>query len=1014
MKKTKKLLCVLLAFTLLFTSVVNAEEIGSREAMSKEEVETETTETIEEREKDIEKLLGFNDYEGEEELDTELSSVGDAVEGTYKPYFYNIAAAGGQKITLSNGDSHFALFCVNYIPKGSSTGTTFYLTYCIEYNKSLHTSTEFTAFNNKADYKNLTDEQKKKLGVVLGAGVQENWPGIVNENGFADMSRQLWEKYYATQLAVWTITGSPLNDQYEANLIGSTCGSFYSYLMGLADNLYIKPSFAADDISLAPIYKMTYNQSTKTYSVTLIDTNGVLSSYGTSLYTNTSGITYSQSGNTLTITSDHYISPDTQVSLNLAKPTIQAGEVMYFVVEDEQDQIWARSGYTDPVSAYINIYTEKSDIKIYKTDSTTGAFLSNCLFGIFEDEDCNADSYVGYIISNENSTCDAYLAPGTYYLREVSCPEGYALNPNVYRVTTSSEEITTLNVTNERIGSLEINKTDSVTSIAMSGVRFGIYNDAACTDLNQEVTTDKKGKATVYLDAGKYYVKELETKTNYALDNSIKTVTIVNTQTTKLNVTNDHYGSLEINKTDATTSITMSGIKFDIYNDEACTDLNQELTTDENGKATMYLPAGKYYVREVETDANHYLSEDVSEITVENTQATRLDIANNAFGKIKLTKLGDNVVGANTYTSNYGDYKRLTFDKVSVKDVEFTIKDLEGNVVDVVNTNNDGIAISKDLPTGKYLVYETKTPDGLIPITEPVEVEIKATGETYETLTFGGETVINNNVVSAEINVFKEGEILNVEDGIYYFGTKPLEGVVYAVYANMDIYNQSKELIVSKNDCIGYIVTNAEGKATLKESLVAGDYYYKEIKTLEGYILDEEIKPFSVKLGNSEIEVINVNKENPDINMLYKAEIQLVKVDESNREITLSDVQFELYQKSLDESEDKLMGTYTTDENGKIEVDELPFGLYYFKEIKAKDGYILDNSAIDIVVDGSSEILVLEFANKRDKDIPEKPRDPYTPKTGDMIIPVLLINCMGIALCGLASINKRKKNVLKR
>ncbi len=235
MKKIKKLLCVLLVFILLFTSVVNAEGLSSKEkGMPTEEGETETTE---EQRTDIEKMLEFNNYNEEEILDTGIPIVGDAVEGTYKPYFYNIAAAGGQKITLSNGDSHFALFCVNFIPKGSSEGTTFYLTYCIEYNKSLHTSTEFTAFNNEDDYIDLTDAQKKKLGIVLGAGVQENWTGIVNENGFADMSRELWEKYYATQLAVWTITGSPLNDQYEANLIGSTCGSFYSYLMGLADNL---------------------------------------------------------------------------------------------------------------------------------------------------------------------------------------------------------------------------------------------------------------------------------------------------------------------------------------------------------------------------------------------------------------------------------------------------------------------------------------------------------------------------------------------------------------------------------------------------------------------------------------------------------------------------------------------------------------------------------------------------------------------------------------------------------
>ncbi len=767
---------------------------------------------------------------------------------------------------------------------------------------------------------------------------------------------------------------------------------------------------------------MTYNQLTKKYSVTLTDTNGVLSSYGTSLYTNVSGITYSQSANNLTITSDNYISPDTKISLNLAKPTTQPGEVMYFVAEDEQDQIWARSGLTDPVGAYINVYTEKSDIKIHKTDSKSGEFLSGCLFGIFEDEDCNEGSYVGYIISNENSTCDAYLPPGTYYLKEVSCPEGYALNPQVFKVTTSSEAITTVNVTNDHIGSLEINKTDSVTSIAMQGVRFGIYSDKACTQLKKEVTTNKSGKATVYLDAGKYYVKELSTKADYALDNSVKTITVVNTQTTKLNLTNDHFGSLEINKADAESNIEMPGIKFGIYLDEECTQIKKEITTNETGKATTYLPAGKYYVKELETDDNHYLSEEVSTITVKNTEITTLDLTNNAFGKIKLNKLGDTVVGADTYTTEYGDYKRLTFGKAAVQDVEFTIKDLEGNVVDVIITDSEGIAISKDLPTGKYLVYETKTPEGLIPISEPVEVEIKASGETYDELTFCGEAIIHNSVVSAEINVFKEGEILNVENNTYYFGTKPLDGIVFGVYANMDIYNQNTELIVSKDDCIGYIITNDEGKATLKESLVAGDYYYKELKTLEGYVLDESIKPFSVKLGNSIVEVINVNKESPDINILYKTGIQLIKVDKSNNEIKLSKVQFELYQRSINEAEDKLMGIYETDENGRIEIDGLPFGTYYFREIRTQDGYILDDSEIDIVIDGSKKKITIEFGNNKNPEIPqtphipqnpEIPQNPYIPETGDMIMPIVLVNGLVISIGSIIVINRRKKLIKK-
>ena len=173
------------------------------------------------------------------------------------------------------------------------------------------------------------------------------------------------------------------------------------------------------------------------------------------------------------------------------------------------------------------------------------------------------------------------------------------------------------------------------------------------------------------------------------------------------------------------------------------------------------------------------------------------------------------------------------------------------------------------------------------------------------------------------------------------------------------------------------------------------------MQTLDGYILDETKRSFTLTLGNEEVNVMDVNKENPDVNMLYKAKIQLVKTDAADHAITLSGVKFELYQAS--KNGDVLMGTYETDDNGIIRIDRLPYGSYYFKEVQAKDGYVLDDSHIGVIVNGDSEAIQIDFTNEK---IPE------APKTGDQT-PIRTAAAaailFGTVACGCFIATKRKK-----
>lgn len=354
-------------------------------------------------------------------------------------------------------------------------------------------------------------------------------------------------------------------------------------------------------------------------------------------------------------------------------------------------------------------------------------------------------------------------------------------------------------------------------------------------------------------------------------------------------------------------------------------------------------------------------------------------------GRIRIYKTGDQVVSAQEYTSVYGSFKRLTFGQQPLEGVVFEIYSQDSTLVETVTTDSDGYAVSGVLPWGTYYIIEKETPHGLVNTGERIAVGLSCPVDYHDAI-YTKEVTVTNEVGDTEINVYKAGEILNIEDGTYSFGTKPLEGVIFGVYANEDILDYRGNVVIAKDECIGFIKTGADGKAALKDALVEGSYYYKEVQTLEGYILDDTRREFELTLGNEELNTMDVNKENPDVNQLYKTRLQLVKQDGANRFIKLSGVEFELYN-----ADDELMGVYVTDEKGRILIDDLPYGSYYFKETKAADGYIIDTSKQ--MFEANAEEQTFEVVNTK------------TPKTGDNVMPLWLVlvllvvtGCCGIYL----------------
>src|SRR5690606_21075446 len=140
--------------------------------------------------------------------------------------------------------------------------------------------------------------------------------------------------------------------------------------------------------------------------------------------------------------------------------------------------------------------------------------------------------------------------------------------------------------------------------------------------------------------------------------------------------------------------------------------------------------------------------------------------------------------------------------------------------------------------------------------------------------------------------------------------------------------------------------TNDEGKITIK-NLTPGDYQFVETKAPTYYQLDPTPIEFTIDMGENEIAIpVTVP------NKLITGSVELTKVDIDNNEITLEGAVFKL----LNEAGETLEEELTTDNEGKITVENLKPGKYQFVETQAPMYYQLDNRVIDFEIEKTKTV----------------------------------------------------------
>lgn len=164
-------------------------------------------------------------------------------------------------------------------------------------------------------------------------------------------------------------------------------------------------------------------------------------------------------------------------------------------------------------------------------------------------------------------------------------------------------------------------------------------------------------------------------------------------------------------------------------------------------------------------------------------------------------------------------------------------------------TDKEGKAVLNNLPIGKYYVVEEKAGQNCVLDSEAKEFEIAYKGQEvavdYVTME------LTNQRQKVSLSLLKK----DAETG------KPLEGVVFGLYAQEDIKNAAGEVVVEKDALIELGTTDEEGKLVFQADLPHGKYYIQEVEHKPGYLPNDEVYSFDASYTDQTLELLAFSEE---------------------------------------------------------------------------------------------------------------------------------------------------------
>ena len=640
---------------------------------------------------------------------------------TFKQYDYSSSTTPSTRNLTILADSSLgsgsALYHVKYVDGA--------LAYCIQPGVRSDDSSNYVQGSSGCWY-NLPASVQSGIALALACGYPSAEYGTAyGDSNSSDIIGA--EKWAATQAVIWDLI-CEYRSPYDYRSWGSspfyncvdtsrypTFALWYSEIVDAMQSATDIPSFAATSSRWCDTIELTKDASGN-YSASVTDTNGVLGDFNFDSNSG-NGITFSQRGNTLTITA----TPEAAKGLTSEK-TYSATGSAYGIDPDEAVLCWYDStgkyqslaSYTgtglDPVRAYIKIKATVADevgsLTINKTDADTGKALAGVTYRLY---DSAGNKTADAITGADGKAIFSDLPLGSYTYQEISAPSGYVVDNTKYPITIIASA---LNITATRTNALgkasvEISKVDADSKSPLQGAGFRLY-DASGSQV-AEGYTGANGKLTFAdLKLGSYTCKEFQAPTGYELDDTAFPV-VLNQNGQVLKVTRENKlitGSIEILKVDADTGKALAGVTYRLY--DSAGNKIADAITDTDGKAVFSgLALGSYIYQEISAPEGYVVDDTKYQITITTEALNITETRTNTMAKGSLTVRKVDVTGAPLAGAELL--------------LETSVDGQTWTEVSKITTDKTGIAKWDDLKIGaQYRVTEVKAPAGYTLMAEPL------------------------------------------------------------------------------------------------------------------------------------------------------------------------------------------------------------------------------------------------------------------------------------------------------
>ena len=661
---------------------------------------------------------------------------------------------------------------------------------------------------------------------------------------------------------------------------------------------------------------------------------------------------------------------------------------------------------------------KKFSVTVTKSDREEGtaqgdASLAGAVYGIYKGETL-VDKYV----TDENGqfTTKEYVCDNDWTIREITPSEGYLLDTTIHKVGAEPQLYTvehnqTANDVTEQVmkGNIAIIKhtDDGETKIETpeSGATFEIYLKSAGSytaseeDERDIIVCDENGFGqTKDMPYGVYTVHQTSGWEGRELMKDFDVFIAQNGQTYRYLINNANFESyIKVVKVDAESGKTIpyAGAGFQIYDptgnlvtmsftyptpttiDTFYTDANGCLVTPEK------LEYGKgYSLVEVQAPYGYVLDSTPVYFDVTQDNATeesgvtviKVDKPNMAQkGTITVEKTGEVLYGVSVSGSEDAEviYQPIyeiaglsdaVYEIRAAEDIitpDGTVRFTKGEVVDTVTTGKDGLAKSRELYLGKYEVKEIKAPYGMV-----LNDEI----HTAE-LVYAGQNISVTETATSFVNERQKVEIslkktLETSDLFGIGQNGELKNISFGLFAAEELVSASGTSIPA-DGLIEIVTLDESGNGTVKTDLPMGGYYVKELATDEHYILSDAKYPVTFEYAGQETAKVQlaVNDGEAIENDLIYGSVSGRKVNENGEPLGGALIGLFKYNDTEFTKENALM-TVTSKEDGSFSFEQIPFGIWYVREIEQPTGFVLNETVYEVNIAENEQVVEIEIVNE--------------------------------------------------